>query len=131
MTIQRDKSLRDYNSNDFVKYFSKKFLEANRKDCTIIFARDCSIMLKIMRKFFDAKKELKEIFTFIDEMFIEYPKRRRVIPIDINWLYGVVDIYLHPVANNSKSGNKVKAPEVKLDADMKAWLEEEKKKWLK
>lgn len=131
MTIKRNKPLRDYNSTDFVKYFVKKYIEEYKKECTIIFARDCSIMLKIMRKFFDAKKELKDIFSFIDVMFVEYPKRRRIIPIDINWLYGVTDSYLHPVENVSKSGNKVKAPEVVLDEDMRKWLEEEKKKWMK
>ena len=130
MTIERDKSLRDYNSTDFVKYFSKKYLEQYKKEYPVIFARDCSIMLKVMRKFFDAQKPLKDIFTVIDAMFVEYPKRRRIVPIDTNWLYGVVDIYLHPVANKAKSGNKVKAPEVELDAEMKAWLKEEKKKWL-
>ena len=131
MTIERDKSLRDYNSTDFVKYFSKKFLDVYKKDYVVIFARDCSIMLKIMRKFFDAKMGLKEIFPFIDKMFEEYPKRKRVVPIDINWLYGVVDIYLHPVKNDKKSGNKIKAPEIELDEEMKAWLKSEKEKWLK
>lgn len=85
-------------------------------------------MLKVMRRFNDADVELKEIFTFIDSMFAEYPKRRRIKRIDMNWLYGVINIFLR---TEDKSDNKVKAPEVSLDDEMKAWLQQEKKKWLK
>ena len=130
--IKRNKSLRDYNSSDFVKYFVKKYNENYEMQFQIVFARDCSIMLKVMRKFFEAKIDFKEIFTFMDKMFLEYPKRRRIKSIDINWLYGVVDLYLKKPGDFGKdSGNKIKTPEIILDDDMKKWLEAEKKKWLK
>lgn len=131
LMVHREKNLRDYNSTDFVKYFAKKYAEAYKKDYVMIFARDCSIMLKVMRKFHEAKREFKDIFSFIDEMFVEYPKRRRLKHIDLNWIYGVVDLYLSPGKTKSSSSNKVKAPEVELSAEMKEWLKKEKEKWLK
>lgn len=131
MVVERDKPLRDYTAADFVKYFAKKYSDAYQREYHIVFARDCSIMLKVMRKFFDADVPFKDIFPFIDKMFIEYPKRRRIKTIDLNWLYGVVDIYLNVGDKfEGKSGNKVKAP-VELDAEMKEWLKKEKEKWLK
>jgi hypothetical protein len=131
MVVERDKPLRDYTAADFVKYFAKKYSDAYHREYHIVFARDCSIMLKVMRKFFEADVPFKDIFPFIDKMFIEYPKRRRIKSIDLNWLYGVVDIYLNVGDKfEGKSGNKVKAP-VELDDDMKEWLKKEKEKWLK
>ena len=131
LMVQRDKNLRAYTSTDFVKYFAKKFQEEHKRDYSVVFARDCSIMLKVMRKFHEAKKEFKEIFTFIDLMFKEYPLRRRIKPIDMNWLYGVVDMHLSAGKFKAASSNKVKAPEVELSAEMKEWLKKEKEKWLK
>lgn len=131
LMIKREKGVRDYNSSDFVKYFAKKFKEAYGRDFVILFARDCSIILKIMRKFHDAEVDHKEIFTFMDKMFVEYPKRRRIKPIDLNWLFGVVDLYLKTDHFKDSRANKVKAPEVALDDEMKEWLRKEKEKWLK
>ena len=127
--IQRDKAIRDYNATDFVKYFMRKYSEINARDYPVVFARDCTIMLKIMRMFFDDKRSFKDIFTFMDVMFEEYPKRRRFKPIDITWLHGVTNLYLHPKRIKAEKSNKVKAP-VELDDDIKKWLLEEKKKWL-
>ena len=79
--------------------------------------------------FFDDKRSFKDIFTFMDVMFEEYPKRRRFKPIDITWLHGVTNLYLHPKRIKAEKSNKVKAP-VELDDDIKKWLLEEKKKWL-
>jgi hypothetical protein len=125
--VQREKSLRDYNSNDFVKYFAKKFNDSQGKVYPIIFARDSAIMLKVMRKFFEAGRPLKDIFKFIDDMFEEYPRRKRLTPIDMNWLFSMTGIYLNVKIKDTKS-NKVKAPEMELDDEMKAWLESEKEK---
>lgn len=129
--VQRDKNLRAYTSTDFVKYFAKKFQEEHKRNYNVVFARDCSIMLKVMRKFHDAKKEFKDIFVFIDKMFVEYPQRRRIKPMDLNWLYSVADIYLSPGKIKDASSNKVKAPAVELSPEMKEWLKKEKEKWLK
>src|SRR5271167_2380151 len=74
LMVQREKPLRDYTVVDLVKYFNRKFKEKNNKERSTIFARDCSIMLKIMHKFHTAKIPLKDIFKFIDKMFEEYPK---------------------------------------------------------
>lgn len=131
LMVQRDKNLRAYTSSDFVKYFAKKYREMYNRDYVVLFARDCSIMLKVMRKFHEAEIESKDIFTFMDKMFAEYPKRRRIKPIDMNWLYGILDAYLTTDKFDDKSANKVKAPEVRLDDDMKEWLKKEKEKWLK
>jgi len=124
--VQREKNVRDYNSTDFVKYFAKRYSSTQGKEYPVIFARDCSIMLKVMRKFFEAERPLKDIFKFIDEMFDEYPKRRRLSRIDLNWLFSMTPIYLN-VKKPSKS-NKAKAPEMELDEEMKAWLKAEKAK---
>jgi hypothetical protein len=125
--VQREKSIRDYNSNDFVKYFAKKYLIAYDKPYAVIFARDSSIMLKVMRAFFEESRPLKDIFKFIDDMFEEYPKRRRLTSIDLNWVFNMTKIYLRPGVVEKK-GNKAKAPEMELDDEMKAWLESEKEK---
>src|ERR1039457_809588 len=95
LMVQREKNIRDYNSTDFVKYFAKKYLETQSKAYPVIFARDCAIMLKVMRKFSEASKPLKDIFPFIDEMFEEYPRRRRLTLIDMNWLFSMTGIYLN------------------------------------
>ena len=127
LMVQREKSIRDYNSNDFVKYFAKKYLIAYDKPYAVIFARDSSIMLKVMRAFFEESRPLKDIFKFIDDMFEEYPKRRRLTSIDLNWVFNMTKIYLRPGVVEKK-GNKAKAPEMELDDEMKAWLESEKEK---
>jgi hypothetical protein len=127
LMVQREKSIRDYNSNDFVKYFAKKYLVAYDKAYPVIFARDSSIMLKVMRAFFEENRPLKDIFKFIDDMFEEYPKRRRLTSIDLNWVFNMTKIYLRPGVVEKK-GNKAKAPEMELDDEMKAWLESEKEK---
>jgi len=128
--VQRDKPLRDYTSNDFVKYFAKKYLTTENKEYPVIFARDCAIMLKVMRRFFEAGRPLKDIFPFIDAMFEEYPKRKRLTPIDMNWIFNMTSIYLKTGMKSVRS-SKVKAPEMVLDDEMKAWLKAEKEKWLK
>ena len=84
-----------------------------------------------MRKFFDADLPLKEIFIFIDKMFDEYPKRRRLKPIDLNWLHGVTAVYLKTGSKMDETPLKAKAPKVELDAEMQAWLKKEKERWLK
>ena len=84
-----------------------------------------------MRKFFEADLPLKEIFPFIDEMFDEYPKRRRIKPIDLNWIYGVTSLYLRKGDQEEPTELKAKAPKVELDAEMQAWLKKEKERWLK
>ena len=117
-------------SSDFVKYFAKKYFEAYNKEYKIIYARDCSIMLKIMRRFHEADVNLRNIFTFMDKMFIEYPKRRRFKQIDMNWLHGVVNLYLKDGGKLEEKSNKAKAP-IQLDDEMKAWLKAEKEKWMK
>lgn len=127
MMVQREKNIRDYNSNDFVKYFAKKYLITYDKAYPVIFARDSAIMLKIMRQFFEASRPLKDIFKFIEDMFTEYPLRRRLTAIDLNWVFGMTKIYLRPNKAETKS-NKVKSPEIELDEEMKAWLKAEKEK---
>ena len=127
MMVQREKSIRDYNSNDFVKYFAKKYLIAYDKDYPVIFARDSAIMLKVMRQFFEAKRPLKDIFKFIDDMYVEYPLRRRLTAVDLNWVFSMTKIYLRPGKTETKS-SKVKSPEIELDDEMKAWLKAEKEK---
>lgn len=129
--VQRDKNLRAYTSSDFVKYFARLYKEMYSRDYVTIYARDCAIMLKLMRKFHDADIDHKDIFVFMDKMFKEYPKRRRIKSIDMNWLYGIVDAYLTTDTFEDKAANKAKAPEIKLDEDMKEWLKKEKEKWLK
>lgn len=128
---QSSKGIRNYTSSDFVKYFAKKYLETYSKEYKIIFARDCAIMLKVMRKFFEADVAFRDIFLFIDKMFVEYPKRRRLKNIDLNWVFSMCDFYLNAGDKFEGRSNKVKAPEMELDADMKAWLKAEKEKWLK
>lgn len=131
LMIERDKHLRAYTAADFVKYFGRLFQDAYKRPYKIIFARDCAILLKVMRKFFEADVEMKDIFPFLDKMFIEYPKRRRIKAIDLNWVYSMVDGYLRPGSPADSKTNKVKAPEVELSPEMKAWLKSEKDKWLK
>jgi len=131
LMIQRDKHLREYNSSDFVKYFGKVFNDTYKRPYKIIFARDCAIVLKIMRKFFEADVEMKDIFPFIDKMFIEYPKRRRIKPIDLNWVYSMVRGYLKVDETPDPKAHKVKAPDIELSPEMKQWLKSEKAKWLK
>ena len=129
MVIRRDKSIQKFNCTDFVKYFGRRFEEIFKRSFDIVYARDCSIMLRIIAEFHKAKKKPKDLFTFIDVMFKEYPRRRRIIPIDISWLHSMAYSYLYK--KPKEKGNKVKAPEVELTDDLKKWLKNEKKKWLK
>lgn len=126
--VQRDKNIRDYTSSDFVKYFARKYQETYQKEYKVIFARDCSIMLKVMRKFFEADVALKDIFPFIDKMFVEYPKRRRLKNIDMNWIFTMCDMYLSAGDKFEGKSHKVKAPGMELDSEMRAWLKAEKEK---
>ena len=129
--VERDKNLRDYKASDFVKYFSRRFFQVNNRIYSTNFARDCSIMLKIMRLFHKSNIPFKGIFKFIDDMFEEYPKRRRIKDIDLNWLHAVAKLYINNnFGKKEEPSNKVKAPEIVLDDEMKKWLQEEKKKWL-
>jgi len=128
LMVQRDKNVRDYNSSDFVKYFARKYLDTYGKEYKVIFARDCAIILKVMRKFFEADVAFKDIFPFIDKMFVEYPKRRRLKNIDLNWVFSMCDMYLNAGDKFEGKSNKVKAPEMELDDEMKAWLRAEKEK---
>ena len=125
MKISLDKS--DPNVTELVKYFAKKFDVVNKIRFQIVYARDCSIMQNIMHRFHKAKKRPYDIYKFIDNMFVEYPKRRRAIPIDISWLLNMSDTFLYkkPTAR----GNKIKA-EFELTDELKVWLESEKKKLL-
>ncbi len=131
LMVQRDKNIRDYTSSDFVKYFARKYNDTYGKEYKVIFARDCAIMLKVMRKFFEADVAFKDIFPFIDKMFVEYPKRRRLKNIDMNWVFSMCDMYLNAGDKFEGKSHKVKAPEMELDDEMKAWLKAEKEKWLK
>jgi len=132
MVIKRDKLFAEYNTTDFVKYFMKKFREVNNNiEYQIVFARDCTIMLGILRRFNQQGKPIRGIFKFIDDMFVEYPKRKRVKPIDIQFLLGVVDLYLSKKNPKRKAENKVKTPAVELDDEMKAWLKAQKEKYFK
>ncbi len=131
LMVQRDKHIRDYTSSDFVKYFARKYRETYQKDYNVVFARDCAIMLKVMRKFFEADVSFKDIFPFIDKMFVEYPKRRRIKPIDMNWVYSMCDLYLNAGDKFEGRSAKAKAPDASLDPELKAWLQAEKAKWMK
>jgi len=130
MVIKRDKTLEDYNANDFVKYFLRKFREVNSREFPVVFARDCSIMVNIMRRFHEAGRKQREIFKFIDYMFTEYPKKKRIKVIDIQFLLGVTDYFLSGRIAGNKAENKVKT-EFKMDDDLKAWLKQEKERWQK
>jgi len=128
MVIRRDKLLKEYIPTDFVKYFARKYLEINKIEFDVVYARDCVLMGRVIDYFERAKQPKIKIFAFIDKMFLEYPKRERSEPIDIRFLAATCFFYLH--GKGIKKSLKVKTPTV-LPQELKAWLQEEKKKWLK
>ena len=131
MVIRRDKPLDSYTSTDLVKYFARKYRETNHDPYEVNYARDAVLMTRIIYRFERAKKTRAEIFKFIDKMFEEYPKRVRSEPIDVRFLLATCHIYLKGDKEPVK-GTKVETPSatVTLTAEIREWLEREKKKWL-
>jgi len=128
MVIKRDKSVQEFNCTDLVKYFARQFESTNKRKYDLVYARDCSIMLRIIAEFHKLEKKPKDLIKFINDMFEEYPKRRRILPIDISWLYTMTSRYLYK--KEVKKGNKMKAPDIELTDELKEWLKEEKRKLL-
>lgn len=124
---KRGKTIDEWNSLDFVKYFMSCYREKFKEVYQVKYSRDCSIVKRLLMQFMGRGKNNHDVHVFIDWVFAREKTwyDRPTVGISLK----IVEDYFREKKMKPK---KIEFPEVDekaLTKDMQEWLERERAKW--
>lgn len=115
-------------SPDLVRYFASRFELKYGRPYPIIYAKDCSVMKRIIQTFSTHNRGISLIPKFIDWVFAEYDKGNFPLPLTVGFLVTWVPRYIGVyVAEEAKAQKK--KPAKPLSNKMVEWLEDQRKNY--
>lgn len=124
------KNIDDWNALDFVKYFVRRYQALYNKRIFPVYAKDCTIVKRIIRKFHRAEKTNKEVYDFFVWAFDE---KSAPGELTIGVLARLAEEYfeLHNYKEKEIDLTEAYGKEEEHDKAMSEWLEKEREKWEK
>jgi len=110
---------------DFVKTFLRRYLEEYDESYPVNFARDCSLMKKVMNKLRRYGRPVSETNTFLRWAWKRrsYYINNKYSRLKIGLLYSIVDDYI--------SSRKYKLINLNISDEERKQLDKEMKEWIK
>lgn len=130
MTIKiKKKDNKNWTSIDFLLLYKSKYEEKYHEQLEVNYVKDCSIMKRVISIFKKHDKPKGSVIKFINWVFDEYYSNKKfTTPIKIGFLQYCIEDYLGTSLTDVK---KPKNKPVVLSNEMKEWLEEQKKVYVK